>query len=122
MARSKGEQFIHDWLKKHAVKFEEQKKFHGLSIKMQLPFDFFVPAKNLLIEYNGRQHYEPVAFGGDQEKAERDFEKRRKADYMKKRYARTKGLKLLVIPHQKQLDSIAEFLESGLACDIAAVR
>ena len=56
------------YFKSKGIKFETQKTFEGLKSEGKLKCDFFLPDYNLVIEYNGRQHYETVkAFGGDEE-------------------------------------------------------
>jgi formylmethanofuran dehydrogenase subunit E len=55
---SKGEELIRKILEKLNIKFKEQKKFKDCKHKLPLPFDFFIPSKNICIEYNGIQHYE----------------------------------------------------------------
>jgi len=54
---SKGEYRIKKWLKQHNIHFEVQKTFKDAKYKDYLRWDFFIPSENLLIEYNGRQHY-----------------------------------------------------------------
>jgi len=47
------------------VEFYRQQKFDNCKNINCLPFDFFIPSKNMVIEYNGKQHYEPIDwFGG----------------------------------------------------------
>lgn len=64
---SKGERAIREWLTAHHIYFLEQKKFKWCKNKMLLPYDFYIPSLNLLIEFNGEQHYKPISyFGGSQ--------------------------------------------------------
>jgi hypothetical protein len=51
-------------------------------------FDIWVPALKLAVEYNGRQHYEPVPYGGTMENAEREFRQTKRRDRLK--YQRVK--------------------------------
>jgi len=53
---SKYVKFIRKFLKKNNIIFETQKTFDGCKNKKLLPFDFFLPDYNLLIEYDGVQH------------------------------------------------------------------
>ena len=65
---SKGEIKIRNFLTKNNIKFISQKKFVGCVYKNKLPFDFYLIDYNICIEFNGRQHYEPVeCFGGNNE-------------------------------------------------------
>jgi very-short-patch-repair endonuclease len=39
------------------IEFKAQKRFKAIKSKKPLPFDFYLPAFNLVIEYQGSQHY-----------------------------------------------------------------
>jgi hypothetical protein len=65
--KSKGEMIINNWLQEHGFDFRSQYSFDGCVLSTgRRPFFDFVLFKNdkphLVIEYNGRQHYE--ATGG----------------------------------------------------------
>lgn len=63
---SKGESITESWLADNNIKYIPQKTFDNCRYKYVLRFDFYLPEYNLLIEYQGRQHYESVeVFGGD---------------------------------------------------------
>jgi len=65
---SRGSKRIAEYLTKNNVPFESEKKFHNLRSKKCTPlrFDFFLAEYSLLIEFDGRQHFEPVSvFGGE---------------------------------------------------------
>ena len=64
-ANSKGENFIAEWLKNRSIKFIIQYVFDDCKNFNSLPFDFYLPDYNLLIEYDGEQHFEPVDFAGE---------------------------------------------------------
>jgi hypothetical protein len=62
---SKGEDKVKRILENLEISFKQQYTFKKLINKRKLKCDFFLPDFNLVIEYNGRQHYEPVnRFGG----------------------------------------------------------
>lgn len=72
-----------DW-KLNNIDFVRQKTFDGLKGKSRkLKCDFFIPIKNLVIEYNRGQHYRPVPkFGGGETlKYTQEFDKI-KADFL----------------------------------------
>ena len=72
-------------------------------------YDFFIPAKNLLIEYNGIQHYKPVdIFGG-----KKQLKEQRHRDWLKRNYAKKNNYKLLTIPYWN-CKIIEEVLEGNL--------
>lgn len=59
---SNGERKISKLLIKENIKFEYQYKFKECKDKRCLPFDFYLPEYNILIEYDGRQHYDNIKF------------------------------------------------------------
>ena len=61
--RSKYEEFIHDYLSSLHIYFEEEKRFSDCRNSKgsdMLPFDFYIPEQNILIEYDGQHHFEPI--------------------------------------------------------------
>lgn len=60
--RSKGEARVKKYLDDHNIRYKEQYKFG-----QRQRFDFFLPQYNSYIEYDGRQHYEPIDFFGGEE-------------------------------------------------------
>jgi very-short-patch-repair endonuclease len=75
---------------------EKQKKFHWLG-KQSL--DFYLPEHNIAIEYQGRQHFEPVdKFGGKKE-----FEKTKNRDKRKRELCKKNGIKLLYFSFDEKI-------------------
>lgn len=100
---SKGEKYISKFLIKNNIKYIAQKKFENLVDIKQLSFDFYIPNKNLLIEYNGIQHYQAIDhFGGIQQ-----LKIQRHHDWLKRKYARDNNIELLII---KYTDNISYLL------------
>ena len=65
---SKGERMIRNILLKNNIKNNTQKRFKKCKNKLSLPFDFYLPDYNTCIEYDGKQHFEPVKrFGGSEQ-------------------------------------------------------
>jgi very-short-patch-repair endonuclease len=56
-SESKGEKIIREYLQKIGYEFQMQVKFPTCILKKHLKFDFHIPSLNLLIEFNGIQHY-----------------------------------------------------------------
>lgn len=52
-----GEMTLYRLLTQLDIEFEAQKRFKAIKSKKPLPFDFYLPAFNLVIEYQGSQHY-----------------------------------------------------------------
>ena len=88
---SHGERFIRNYLDNNNIKYEPQKKFKDLKDKTYLSYDFYLPKQNMLIEYQGEQHYESNAYFG----GEKQLELQQLHDKMKKDYAKANGYKLL---------------------------
>lgn len=61
---SLGERFISEILDKHNINYKREYKLPGTNYRFE--YDFYLPDYNLLIEFHGIQHYEPVKyFGGE---------------------------------------------------------
>jgi hypothetical protein len=64
---SKGELKIRDFLNKNKIKYIGQHIFKGCEYKKLLRFDFYLPDYNICIEYDGKQHHQPIkAWGGEE--------------------------------------------------------
>ncbi len=97
---SKGEFSIDYYLRKNNIIFEREKMFlddYGPK-GWPLPYDFYLPEKNLLIEYQGEQHFKPVCYGGiSLQKAKKMLKERRHYDWLKRKYARDKKIDIVYI-------------------------
>ncbi len=63
---SKNEILIEEYLQKKSIHFEKQKTFKTLrndNNTASLRYDFYLPSHNILIEYDGVQHFKPTNFG-----------------------------------------------------------
>jgi hypothetical protein len=90
---SKGEEKIEKYLKRYNIKFISQHKFNNCKgEKHKLPFDFYLPNHNICIEFDGKQHYEPL-HGLPQ------FNKRLIRDKIKTKYCIDNNIKLIRIPY-----------------------
>lgn len=94
---SKGEKLIINLLKKYNINYEYPKVFSDFKSSLNKPyhFDFYLSDYNVLIEYQGIQHYEPQKFFGGTDR----YERRVEIDKMKKEYSKSKGIKLICIPY-----------------------
>lgn len=97
---SKGENEIIKYLDANNIKYVHQKTFNDCRYTAKLPFDFYIPSKNLLIEYDGVQHFKPIKYFGGQ----KTYLKRIKYDILKNEYARINEIDLLRIPYWKFKD------------------
>ena len=104
MRASRGEIKIEEILIDADLNFEEEYIFPGLrsSNGKPLRFDFAVfdddGRIDFLIEYQGKQHYEPSAkFGG-----KRGFYQQQYNDNKKRRFCALQGIKLIEIPYTEE--------------------
>lgn len=91
--KSKGEAAIKKVLKEHNINFITEKTFPDLVDDATLKFDFYIEDMNLLIEYDGIQHYEDTWH--DPEK----FRLTQKHDNMKNEYCKLHNIELIRIPY-----------------------
>lgn len=105
----KSELLIKNYLENNNIKYETQKTFNDLKFKKKLRCDFFIPSKNLIIEFNGKQHYEPIEYFGGEDA----FEDTKKRDYIKYKYAKDNGYNLLIIKYSK-INKLEEILLENL--------
>jgi hypothetical protein len=106
-AESKGENKVAEYLDSVKIKYEKQKRFDGCRDKKPLPFDFYLPDYNSLIEYQGIQHFEPTNFGGDYAGV---FEYLVGHDRLKRDWALANSYRLLLISYMDydKIDCVIE--------------
>ena len=103
--KSNGETTIYNWLINNDIDFIPQKKFDGCKDKRLLPFDFYIPSKNIAIEYDGKQHSQPIDWFGGLE----GFKYIKRHDQIKTQYCKNNDIKLFRITYE---DNIQEKLNS----------
>lgn len=97
---SKGEIEITNFFIQNSIEFIAQHKFHDLFYKGKLRCDFYLIKYNLVIEYNGEQHYSPNPFFG----GELGFIKTKLRDNIKKQYCFDKGIKYEIIRYDENIE------------------
>ena len=110
---SHGERKIREYLTKNNIEFIPQKTFPKLvgTGNKPLSYDFYIPSKNILIEFQGEQHYRPVDFNNKgMEQAEKNFEIQQEHDKRKREYAKQNNIDLLEITYIEE-DKIEEILD-----------
>ena len=112
-SKSIGERIVAEWLDNHDINYKKQKTFNDCKDKHCLQFDFYLPDYNLIIEYNGKQHYEPIDYFGGQE----GFEYTIKHDNIKSDYCKKNNISLFTIPYFKdvyeELENIYDFIKNN---------
>ena len=108
---SKGEREIRYFLENHNIIYKPQYKFKNLG---NLSYDFYLPGLNILIEYNGKQHYQIVDFFyNHKNNSTYNFQHQLERDQRKKEYAEKNGYKLLIIPYT-DFNNIESILEKNI--------
>lgn len=110
--RSWGEKIISTYLNEKNVRFEEQHAFPNEDLfctNKRLVADFYLPDYNLVIEFNGRQHYEEI----EGWRGKVALEKQQLRDSALRSYCQNHKIKLIEIPYTK-MDNIKEILDGSL--------
>ncbi len=108
-SESRGHTLVRNVLANNGIIFEEEKKFEDCTNEfdgrycIKLPFDFYLPSKNTIIEYDGVQHYVP-SFG------EKSFEITKRNDKIKNQYCKKNGIKLIRIPYTMKKEEIEPYI------------
>lgn len=89
---SSGELLIRNVLNANNIEFVQEKRFKDCRDKKPLPFDFYLPKYNLIIEFDGQHHYYPT-HGGEH------YHITILHDKIKNDYCKTNGIELLRIPY-----------------------
>lgn len=102
-----GEKKIENILKYNDVNYILQYKFDDLKGvgNKKLSYDFYIPSHNILIEFQGIQHYKPIDFFGKDY-----FEIQKEHDERKLNYAKANNFKLILISY-KDINSIEKILK-----------
>ena len=103
---SEGEKKIAKYLDSRNIEYKQQYKFNDCRSKNKLPFDFYIPSKNIAIEYDGRQHYEIIDYFDGLD----GFIDTKVRDTIKTVYCKENNIKLIRIPYW-DFDKIEEILE-----------
>ncbi len=103
-----GEKLIKECLEDLSVPYKPEKTYDDLLSPLggHLRYDFHIPDYNLLIEYDGIQHFEPTDFSGklsESQKLEK-FEQTQLHDKLKDNYASVNGVYLIRIPYTSKDD------------------
>jgi hypothetical protein len=97
LIKSAGIIKIEEYLNKENIAFQNEYTFKDCisNNNKNLFYDIFIPEYNILIEYDGIQHFKPVKYFGGEEV----FKKTVENDNIKDEFAKKKGIKLIRIPY-----------------------
>jgi very-short-patch-repair endonuclease len=119
---SKGERKIIKLLKFHHLRFQHDKCFEKFveETNRRLRFDFIVSKfvdnnfKFMFLEFDGKQHYQPVCFGGcTPEQAQKNFEKQQQHDKLKEKWCEENNYPLLRVRYD-EIDHLEDKIFSFL--------
>lgn len=99
---SKGEDEVEKYLIKNKIKYVREKRFEGCinpKTGKKLPFDFFLPTYNIVIEYHGEQHYKKLPFF---EKTGGGFEGRKYRDAIKEKFVLAEKMSYIIISYKQK--------------------
>lgn len=97
---SKGEAKIAKTLSKLGKSFTTEYQFDDCKNIKKLRFDFYLDEYNLLIEYDGLQHFQPVDFFGGID----GYEERKKCDEIKNNFCKNNNINLLRISYCEDVE------------------
>ena len=109
---SRRELYISKLLTDMSVSFVTQKSFsdcRGIGGR-PLKFDFYIPSRNLLIEYDGIQHFKAIDYWGGNE----GLVKQQQNDEAKNQYCSNKNISLLRLPYSLTDLQLAEIIASKI--------
>ena len=96
---SKGEYKIIELLKQHNIEFEKEKTFENCVFPDTLKrarFDFYLPEFNLLIEFDGIQHFNYSEWGWN---SQENFIKTQEHDKFKNEWCKNNNISIIRIPY-----------------------
>lgn len=103
-SESVGEMKIRMYLENHKIDFIQEHWFNDCRDIKPLPFDFYLPKLNLVIEFDGRQHFEDTKFFSY------GIEKTIAHDAIKNTYCKDNGIRMIRIPYT-QINNIEKILD-----------
>ena len=105
-ACSKGEDLLTKIFSESNIKYVSQFSFKDLKIQGILKFDFYLLDYNILIEFDGSQHFEEVKHWGGKE----GLKKIQLSDRLKEEYCKQNNIPLIRISY-KDFDKLENLLE-----------
>lgn len=97
--QSNIEGLVQNYLSIKNIDFIMEYKYQDCRNKEPLPFDFYLPQFNALIEVDGVGHYKPTSFNGNESIAQSTYESTVQNDSTKNQYCKDNNIPLLRIPY-----------------------
>lgn len=109
LTKSKAVIEICKYFDSNGIKYIEEYKINECKNILPLPFDFYLLDLDILIEYDGIQHFKPIEYFGGQ----KGLDEQQYNDNIKNEYCKSTGKTLLRIRYDEDyLEKIKEFLDS----------
>ena len=106
---SKGENIISEILDNMNISYIRQYRFDNCKDKYTLPFDFYLNQLNILIEFDGIQHFRETGSFGNNDY----YHEIKKHDDIKNKFSKDNNIKLIRINY-KEIENIKDILEKEL--------
>ena len=106
---SSGEYAVKGVLEAMNIKFQREMTFDDCKDVQLLRFDFYLPHNMSIIEFDGKQHFEPVEHWGGQE----TLDNIQRRDAIKNAYCAANNIRLLRIPYT-DFERVQELIEAFL--------
>lgn len=112
---SKGQFLIENWLKNNNIFYTTEETFNKndelrTGKWSYLRYDMYIPQKNIIIEYDGIQHFEPVKMWG----GEKALKETQAHDKLKNQWAKEHGIQLVRFNYKHSNEYIKNNLQSLL--------
>jgi very-short-patch-repair endonuclease len=102
---SAGEKRIYNYLQRKNIEFIWQKRFKDCKDKRELPFDFYLPKYNLIVEFDGEQHYKITGRFGQE-----NFDIIQKHDLIKNKYCANNNINIIRLTHDDLSNNMIEWM------------
>lgn len=100
-SESKGEKQIRNFLNENGINYVQEKTFNNCKNERNLKFDFYLFEKNILIEFDGIQHFKPKeCFGGII-----GYQKTKENDAIKNNFVKENNIKLIRIRYSENIEN-----------------
>jgi hypothetical protein len=104
---SRLEDYLSNKLNEIREPFKRDKRFEDCKNKNPLPFDFYLPLRNILVECDGIQHREAIPHFGGEERLEYQLEN----DKIKTNWTKKNAIQLFRLSDNLQIDDFIEKLK-----------
>lgn len=109
---SRGEKIVAKILDEMSIEYIRQQRFDGcVGRHRKLSFDFYIPKYNLLIEYDGAQHF---YFSGKSWDTEENFVITKEYDAIKDLFCKKNNINLLRVPYNMDTIQIYNLISSHI--------